>query len=491
MAVTKKFVIHSRLDDRVGYVLDDDKTLLDGMIEYATNDDKTVTVKKEYKTALNCDLENAYQDMVQTKKRKSSTGGRLGYHIIQSFKPGEVTAEEAHQIAIKLCKRSFNDYEVVIGTHTDKKHIHSHIVVNSVSFITGKKYRDSTRDLFEGIKATSDDICREHGLSVIVPPDVKTNTTYFEWLARKGKRISWQSLIRMDIDDCIKQAFSYGNFLTLMKMKGYEIKQGKYISYQPMGKERFSRGYKLGHKYSIDSIKRRIANVDLAAEFKGMTTYVENKSSFKPYPKVQKGSFKALCLYYDYLFNIKQKKEQPTDLSETEKEDLVRLDTHMNTMNFRKKRNLNSIESIQNYKDKCYETIALIKANQDKEKGNNQKYSHLFKAVVTMNKYKEAYDLYENQSFEAMEDEHDAFLKATQLLKDAGYGTKEQINLLIEKQSAYEQASSTNRNDIRHFRYEIKMCNKVLEINKRWNKNNVRDNQEQQHERSKSYEPKR
>lgn len=491
MAVTKKFVIHSRLDDRVGYVLDDDKTLLDGIIEYATNDDKTVTVKKEYKTALNCDLENAYQDMVQTKKRKNSTGGRLGYHIIQSFKPGEVTAATAHQIAIELCKRSFNDYEVVIGTHTDKEHIHSHIVVNSVSFITGKKYRDSTRDLFEGIKATSDEICREHGLSVIVPPEVKTNTTYFEWLARKGKRISWQSLIRMDIDDCIKQAFSYGNFLTLMKMKGYAIKQGKYISFQPMGKERFSRGYKLGHKYSIDSLKRRIAGVDLVAEYKNMTTYVENRNNFNPYPKVKKGSFKALCLYYDYLLNKTKKNERHGDLSETEKEDLVRLDTHMNTINFKKQRNLDTIESVQSYKSKCYETIALIKAEQAKEKGNNQKHSHLFKAVVNMNKYKEAHHLYKLEGFKGMKAEHDAYIKATKLLKDAGYATKEQINLLIENQSTYEQANSTFRSDIRHFRYEIKMCNKALELDKRWEERNIRDNQELQHERSNSYEPKR
>lgn len=125
MAITKKIVIHQRLDDRVGYVLNDEKTSLDDMLEYATNDDKTVTLKKEYKTALNCNLETAYQDMMATKKRKNAKGGRLGYHIIQSFAPGEVTAEKAHGIAIELAQRSFGEYEVVIGTHIDKDHIHS------------------------------------------------------------------------------------------------------------------------------------------------------------------------------------------------------------------------------------------------------------------------------------------------------------------------------------------------------------------------------
>jgi hypothetical protein len=267
MAITKKFVIHQRLDDRVGYVLNDEKTSLDDMLEYATNDDKTVTLKKAYKTALNCNLETAYQDMMATKKRKNATGGRLGYHIIQSFKPGEVTAEEAHEIAIELAQRSFGDYEVVIGTHIDKNHIHSHIVVNSVSVITGKKYRDTAKDLFDGIREASDQLCREHGLSVVVPGKEKTSLTYIEWLARQGMRISWQSLIRMDIDDCIMQAYDFGNFLVLMRLKGYEIKQGKYIAFKPLGKDRFSRGYKLGHLYSLENIQRRISGLRATTEF--------------------------------------------------------------------------------------------------------------------------------------------------------------------------------------------------------------------------------
>ena len=150
------------------------------------------------------------------------------YYVIQSFKPGEVTAEQAHEIAIELAQRSFGDYEAVIGTHIDKEHIHSHIVVNSVSVITGKKYRDTTKDLFDGIRETSDQLCREHGLSVVIPMEGKMSLTYIEWLARQGKRTSWQSLIRMDIEDCIRQAYDFGNFLVLMRLKGYEIKQGKY-----------------------------------------------------------------------------------------------------------------------------------------------------------------------------------------------------------------------------------------------------------------------
>ncbi len=466
MAITKKFVIHQRLDDRVGYVLNDEKTSLDDMLEYATNDDKTVTLMKEYKTALNCNLETAYQDMMATKKRKNATGGRLGYHIIQSFKPGEVTAEEAHEIAIELAQRSFGDYEVVIGTHIDKEHIHSHIVVNSVSVITGKKYRDTAKDLFNGIREASDQLCREHGLSVVVPKEEKKSLSYIEWLARQGKRTSWQSLIRMDIDDCIQQAYDFGNFLVLMRLKGYEIKQGKHIAFLPMGKDRYSRGYKLGHNYSLENIQRRIAGLRATTEFKNMQTYVNSKNDYKPFPKVRKGSFRALCLHYMYLLGQVKKNKAPDSVSNMVKEDLIRFDAMIKTINFTKLRNLDTIESVERYKDKCFETIGLIKRDQAQLKKDTEEDSLLFDAVVDRNKYAHAYALYRDECFVAMKAEHDKYSAAVRILKEAGYVTDAQIQTLIDRQSEVESKLAQFTSDIRHFRHEIKMCDHALQLNK-------------------------
>lgn len=491
MAITKKFVIHARLDDRVGYVLNDEKTTLDDMLEYATNDEKTVSLQKEYKTAHNCNLGTAYQDMMDTKKRKNATGGRLGYHIIQSFKPGEVTAEEAHEIALEFVRRSFNDYEVVIGTHIDKEHIHSHIIVNSVSVFSGKKYRDSAKDLFDGIRGVSDQICREHGLSVIVPSKEKNSLTYVEWLARKQKRTSWQSLIRLDIDDCIQQAFDFGNFLVLMRLKGYEIKQGKYISFQPMGKERFSRGYKLGHSYSMENIQRRIAGVRTTMEFKDMQNYVNSKYDFKPFPKIKKGSFQALCIHYMYLLGQAKKNQLPDQVSNIVKEDLIRFETMIKTNNFTKMRNLDTLEQIEQYKDQCYETIGLIKSNQAQIKKDNKEYSRLFEAVVNRSKYMRAYDLYQKDGYQAMKAQHDMYQKAVQTLKDAGYETDEQIETLIEKQSDVESKMADFSSDIRHFRYEIKMCNQALKLNDHMQERQAKVAQELKYDRRNIHEPKR
>lgn len=491
MAVTKKFVIHKRLDDRVGYVLNDEKTSLDDMLKYATNDDKTVTLKKAYKSALNCNLETAYQDMMATKKRKNATGGRLGYHIIQSFAPGEISAEEAHEIAIELAKRSFDDYEVVIGTHIDKDHIHSHIVVNSVSVVTGKKYRDTAKDLFDGIRETSDQLCREHGLSVIVPKKEKTSLTYIEWLARNGKRTSWQSLIRMDIDDCIQQAYDFGNFLVLMRLKGYEIKQGKYTAFRPLGKDRFSRGYKLGHLYSQENIQRRIAGLRATTEFKDMQTYTESKYDIKPFPKVKKGSFRALCLHYMYLLGQVKKNKAPDRVSNMVKEDLIRFDAMINTINFTKLRNLDTVESVEQYKEKCYETISLIKRDQAQLKKDTGEYSQLFSAVVDRNSYIRAYTLYHDEGFVAMKAEHDKYVSATRILKEAGYETNTQIQTLIDRQSEAESKLAQFTSDIRHFRHEIKKCDQALQLNLHIQEKKDAIKQIEQGERNNADEPMR
>ena len=138
----------------------------------------------------------------------------LGYHIIQSFKPDEVTPEQAHKIGVEFAKKCFGDkYQAVIGTHLDRAHYHNHIVINSVSLIDGKKYRNDFKDYFRDIRGISDGLCKQYGLSVIKEGGDDKSLTYIEWLARKNERISWQSIIRTDIDDCIKQAFSYEIFL--------------------------------------------------------------------------------------------------------------------------------------------------------------------------------------------------------------------------------------------------------------------------------------
>lgn len=128
MAVTKILPRSARLDQAIEYVLNGDKT-----------ENRILTAH------LNCDPGHEYQQMMDTKREVKKTGGRQCYHIIQSFKPGEVTPELALEIAKTFAKECLSDYEVVIGTHVDKDHIHSHLVFNSVSVETGEKYHIGIR----------------------------------------------------------------------------------------------------------------------------------------------------------------------------------------------------------------------------------------------------------------------------------------------------------------------------------------------------------
>ena len=143
MATTGFWLVKSRLKEVVDYARNPDKTTdkkfldedLYNALCYAENDDKTD--QKMYVTAINCPTKRAYQSMVATKKRYGKLGGNVAYHGFQSFKTGEVTPEQAHQIGLETARRMWgNEYEIVVTTHLNTDNLHNHIVVNSVSFRT-------------------------------------------------------------------------------------------------------------------------------------------------------------------------------------------------------------------------------------------------------------------------------------------------------------------------------------------------------------------
>ena len=169
VAVTKVFAIRVRLDDRVRYITDGEKTSLASSITYISNPEKTEQFF--FTSALNCSsVDTALSEMMETKQQFGKMGGVLGYHFIQSFQPGEVTPEQAHAIGLEFAKRLFGKrYEVVISTHLNKHHLHNHLVVNSVSCVDGQKYHSSPESYYNDVRGTSDELCRENDLSVITP----------------------------------------------------------------------------------------------------------------------------------------------------------------------------------------------------------------------------------------------------------------------------------------------------------------------------------
>lgn len=307
MAVTKVFAIKRRMDDRVKYVVDREKTALDSKIVYATNPKKTEQVF--FTEALNCDsVDTAFQEMQSTKRRFGKTGGVLGYHFIQSFAPGEVTPEQAHEIGMEFARRMFGErYEVVIGTHLDKAHLHNHIVINSVSFVDGQKYHSSPESYYNGVRGTSDELCLENDLSVITPQGKGKH--YGEWKAEQDGRPTVRSIIREDIDRIIGEAYTYQTFLLLLQRNGYEIKSGpsrKYTAVRPPGAKRFVRLDSLGEGYTEEAIKQRLMGQRSGATQKPKqpayhTKRYRVKGKLSRYPKRKITGFLALYFRYVYL----------------------------------------------------------------------------------------------------------------------------------------------------------------------------------------------
>ena len=215
------------------------------LLAYVSREKKTKLEDRRFVSGVNCSPESAYEEMLLTKQANGKTGGRLYYHLVQSFLKGyDIKPELAHKIALEFTERAFKDYECVVATHIDREHIHSHIVFNSVSFQNGRKYHSNLNDVKQLMKL-SDEICKQHGVAVLDKPDFNKDGQK-EILGDKEYRSavrgeSFKFMLMNVITDCMKQAKSKKQFIALMKRKGYDVRweqQRKYITYTtPKGKK--------------------------------------------------------------------------------------------------------------------------------------------------------------------------------------------------------------------------------------------------------------
>ena len=235
MAITKIKAIHANLNYSLAYVTNPEKTdPMNTIFDYITNPEKSGN--RLYVTSFNRHEDTVYAEMKRTKKYfEKDNVGLLGYHIIQSFKPGEVDPDMAHKISTEFAERFLADkYETVVSTHLDKGHIHSHIVFNSVSYLDGKKYRNQFRDYYDGIRKISDELCREYDLNVITPEGKGKHR--MEWEAESRGEPTRHSLLRDDIDDIISKSFTFQTFIDQLRKRGYQVKYGdnvKHIAVKP------------------------------------------------------------------------------------------------------------------------------------------------------------------------------------------------------------------------------------------------------------------
>lgn len=265
MAYTKIKAVRNHLKRCLDYTANPEKTEveidLQKVLAYTENGDKTE--HQLFVTGFNCDSANAYGQMQSTKRRyrKMNPGHVQGYHVIQSFAPGEVTPQRAHEIGCEFARRAFADrYEVTVSTHLNTGALHNHIVFNSVSFADGKMFRNDFRGYFQGIRAVSDQLCREYGISVINPK--QKGKAYAECQAEKEGKPTVRAMIRADVDRALERAVSWETFVVGLRQMGYTVKYGSSVKYAAIRHRDGSRNIRLkslGEGYDEASIRALLA----------------------------------------------------------------------------------------------------------------------------------------------------------------------------------------------------------------------------------------
>ena len=198
---------------------------LGGVTRYVSQKEKTLWERQRLVTGWNCTAQSVLSEMQLTKERFRKTDGRQYYHFVQSFaETDDLTPQEAHAIALELAQREFPNFEVLVATHIDTDHLHSHLIVNSVSFLDGKKLHQSAAGL-QAHRTVNDEICAAHGLEILPPPERqgerKRMSSREYRSAAKGE--SWKLRLMNTIDQCMRYASTKEEFLSLMESEGYQV----------------------------------------------------------------------------------------------------------------------------------------------------------------------------------------------------------------------------------------------------------------------------
>jgi hypothetical protein len=268
MAVTKIKPIKSTLKKALEYIQNPDKT-----------DDKMLV------SSFGCSYETADIEFAFTLSQALDKGNNLAHHLIQSFEPGEVSFEKAHEIGKQLADAvTKGQYEYVLTTHIDKGHVHNHIIFCAINFVDYHKYNSNKRSYY-GIRNINDRLCYENGLSVITPEKGRKGKSYIEYQTAKTGT-SWKGKLKEAVDLLIPQIKDFEELLEKQQASGYEIKLGKYVSCRAPGQERFTRLKTLGIDYTEEAIQKRIAgirsrNVKIPKQEQGISLLIDIENNIK------------------------------------------------------------------------------------------------------------------------------------------------------------------------------------------------------------------
>ena len=297
MATTGMRAVKSLLDHLVSYVSDSLKTVF----QYTTDSGKTLD--REYVSCLNCSQIDPKSNMENTKKLFNDESKILASHGFQSFEEDEIDADLAHQIGVEFAEKMWGErFEVIVITHLNTDNIHNHFLLNSTSFVDGKRYCNTYKDLYR-MRNISDELCREHGLSIIEQRKnvSKSRRSYF-----KTKTI--RELVTKDIDEALNICFTKTQFLNELELLGYkvEFKENSITVLHPLAQKPVHLK-SLGSNYTNEKIIERILDTE-PKRYSAFPMYDQLGFDIRPYYEKYKQrkltGLQRLFIHYQYLLRI-------------------------------------------------------------------------------------------------------------------------------------------------------------------------------------------
>ena len=439
MAVTKILARRGGLAQAIAYVVNGDKT-----------EEQVLTA------AQGCSLGSACAEMQDAKIRWNKTDGVQLYHIIQSFRPGEITPGLALEIAQEFVREHLPGYQAVIGIHTDRDHIHAHIVFNSVNQLTGEKYHSNARSYYQQIRGISDRLCREHVLSVIMTGEPSKAVSYIEWLRQSKGQPTFRSMLEADLRTATQDANDLGHFFLLMEHMGYEIRHGDRLGFRLRGQERFMYPGRRDPLFTEDGIRAAIQG-NLAEIEAGHRPAVIQRPKYRPYRKHPKYTgFLALYIHYLYLLGKIGQRQYPPLMTPHLRQEVMRFEQYQVQFVFLRENNIVTQADMDAVQSRTEGSLAKLMKQRTILNVRKKRRQHLYTALADAEALAPSKALYE-EGLTGMETEFEKYMEAVKQLEKCGISAE---RLTEEKAEIYEQLASLNR-EIRAERRKLKLCQEI------------------------------
>jgi len=447
MATTKIWAVKDSLSRVVHYAENPEKTNFNNLKQvllYAENNEKTVDEngKTMYVTGVNCNRETASEEMKMTQEKFGKCTGNVAYHAYQSFKTGEVSPELAHEIGVKLARKMWGEYQVLVATHFNTGTYHNHFVVCSVNMFTGKKF-NCNKGAYYRFRGLSDELCNENNLTVIKNPKGRTpRNIYF---AEKRGEPTKYNLMRKAIDETLKMCVSYAQFKKAMYKKGYIINDDpnrKYATIRSINDKKATRMYQLGEQYTPKKIADRVFNNPYYVQeqyykfIKPRKTYKKNKvymfnGKFKDISKIT--GLEALFLLLFHLLGLYPKQQQCRQpLSPEMKREVRKMQRYSNEIRLIAKEKLKTIDDVKSFISQTEKNIAEVT-------GIRQKYRNKLRNCTDDELIKQ-YKSKRDECTTILKDYRNSLKVANQIIED---NPKIKEVIRIERQTRNEELQQT------------------------------------------------